>query len=162
MLYVFGLWCALMNRMRGSQFWNLLPSTTLGRILAMLGIATATVALTGNIYMFGVWPLLYGWTVLAWDAYWSAEIGHDKAHGKLWGFGMMAWRMSLLSPAILYAAYIAGGNYWWALATPLLALPYFILGSLARRMPALKDPIPASEYAVGALLGFIIERACGL
>lgn len=103
-----------------------------------------------------VWGSLLVWMIPAWDSYWSAEIGHDSNHSKLWGLGHMAARMSLAAVPIMAVAFITGGSYWWAFAAPILALPYYFLGFW------LTDPIPASEYVVGAMLGFLMWGACGL
>lgn len=145
---------AAFNRARGSRFWNTIPSTTETRLLATLGMVISLVAIKANLSLFFLWPLLMLWCIPAWDAYWSAEIGHDPNHSRLWGLAAMALRMTLAAPAVLAAAYLTQGNYWPAAATPFLALPYFLFGFIQSDLT-----IPRSEYAVGALLGILLLLA---
>lgn len=99
------------------------------------------------------------WCVWGWDALWGATIGHDPNHSRLWGLAHLALRMILAAPCLIGLAYLTGhlGHAWVALATPLLAIPYYVFGYA---FPAEngKVVIPYSEPTVGVLLGAMI---CG-
>lgn len=151
---------SILNRARGTKLFGLTNSTTIGRLVATFGMAMA-VALSdvpNALYTLPVaWLTLFLWTLPAWDAYWSAEIGNDPLHSKFWGLWHMALRMILAAPCILGLAYIEHGSYYWALGTPLLALPYLVFGLFKTQYT-----VPCSEYTVGAMLGFLIMKAINL
>lgn len=125
----------------------------------MLGIALATGALflpnvvAASIVVFASFPLLLVWSLLGWDDYWSAEIGHDPAHSKMWGLWKMTERMLAIFPALAvvdYAAFIFDHNTnpWWAAGVLTMGLPYLAFGALVP-----KNPIIYAELAVGAIIG---------
>lgn len=145
---------AILNRARGSHFWNLVPSTTASRLLATLGMATVIVAQTGDARLFALWPLLFLWSLFGWDTFWAAIIGDDPNHSKLWGLSRMGLRMLLAAPAIAFAAYLTNGHILWALATPLLDLPYLLFGAINK-----SSAIERAEPTDGALLCIIFSLA---
>lgn len=151
---------AIMNRARGSQFFSLTDSTTEGRLLStFLMTASALVPFTG----FGnpehqievvaaAWALLYVWTVPGWDAYWSAAIGNDPSHSKLWGIGMMTLRQGgLLLP---YYAFLSGLTGDWhhmayAASTLLCGAVYAFWGAVNKTSAV----IEYAELTNGAIMG---------
>src|SRR5262245_52176304 len=84
---------AFLNRARGSRLYGLTDSTALARLVSthFMGVIAGTLALQqdpGNpAHMAAVtlwtWGTLMLWCTPAWDAYWSAAIGNDPAHGRL-------------------------------------------------------------------------------
>jgi hypothetical protein len=155
---------ALLNRGRGSRFWDTLPSTTISRLAATAGMAILVYPfglLSGGILhavgmFFWTWAALMFWCVFAWDSFWNAEIGTDPQRSRLWGLGMMALRMTLAVPCLIGLAFLAGQpqHAWLALATPLLGLPYYVFGYLTPGTNVIRN----AELAVGALLGFLIYQ----
>lgn len=164
---------ACLNRGRGSQFWDRIPSTTAGRLLATFGMAvlTAGAAWPANplaIFIW-TWATLFIWTVFAWDKYWAAAIGHtidptarafppvDWVMSELpamplrmWGTVAMGLRQSLLTLSLVGLAIIAGHPDRAAFAplTLLFGIPYLLAGY--SRTPY---PIGWAEYTVGAAIG---------
>lgn len=167
------------NVCRGEHFFGLTNSTALSRWFATLLMAIATGLwfihdpVHMDIIIAGTWALLMLWCTPAWDRYWEACIGGpvNSAKGflpvdwimrfwplpaagirlKLWGLLAMSLRMTLASPAVVFIAYMTNHSLIWALAIPLLALPYFIYGFFAQQ-----KAIMHSEATIGAMLGFII------
>ena len=140
--------CSIMNRARGTQFFNLAGGTVAGRVLAMEFIAAQVAICSGNILLFpAVWVLMMLWCSFAWDAYWGAEIG-ESPHTKLWGCTMMFLRQLLILPAFAVVAYFGHSNWLYCAVGGGLWLPYYLYG--------LTDPATAigkSEYTIGALIG---------
>lgn len=150
---------AAMNRARGSQFYDLLGSTTEGRLLSTLVMAlTAVLPVTGIGHIAhalemvsAAWLLLYLWTVPGWDAYWGAAIGSGSTHSKLWGVGMMTLRMTTLLPYYALLAYLAGD--WWRMAYGasflLMGAVYAFWGAVTPGANVIRNP----ELTNGAIMG---------
>ncbi len=141
----------VLNRARGSHLFELTTSTELGRVVATGGMAL----LLGWHYssfaiLLWVWAALLLWCEPGWDKYWSEEIGHSATHDRLYGLMQMTARQLLILPCVLGIGAIAGWS-WWMLLVVLLGLPYYVFGYVSERYA-----IPASEYAVGALLWLIL------
>lgn len=165
---IFIIWCAFCNRVRGSQAFGLVSSTTIGRLLASFGIASATMLIsypffTSNVFFFCTSLFLFtaldAWTIPAWDAYWSAELGSDKNHSKIWGLAYMTLRMALIIPAPVILA-VGMDKPWQSLYATLfllMGLPYIFWGAfLPRFFNSLRDSaILFSEFTVGAIIGIM-------
>ena len=146
--------CSIMNRARGSQFFNLVPSTVGGRLLSMGGMAIGLELVKWNwLYAPTVLGGMMLWCTPAWDSYWSAEIGNSATHSRLYGLMQMACRQMLILPCLAGVAQIAGGgdHYLYLLGAPLLALPYYILGYVYKPMA-----VEYSEYINGAIIGILL------
>jgi hypothetical protein len=98
----FSLWFGLLNCARGRLLFGMTTSTVISRIVATAGMAMGVAAITLDPFaaLFS-WLSLMLWCTPAWDAYWSAEIGNDPSHSRLWGLGMMTLRMLLARRAFL-------------------------------------------------------------
>ena len=155
---------SILNRARGTQLFGLTDSTVAGRLISMMGMAllTSFLFMHNSILMLGafigVWALLMLWCTPLWDKYWSEEIGHSTTHSRLYGLMQMTIRMALAIPAILFIAGLSnhGFNAIYALGALTFGLPYYAYGYLRPT-----NPIPYSEYTVGALLGTFIWLAHG-
>lgn len=155
---------AILNRARGSKLFDFTDSTEIGRLVStgVMSLMTALLFLPQNEIVITAqiitWACLMLWCSFGWDKYWSATIGHDPHHSRLWGLGMLTLRMSIGAPAIIYPAVLSfhPENYWYALGVLTLGLPYYLWGYIYPRAP-----IPAAEYTVGALLGLFIWLAHG-
>lgn len=151
-------WYALCNRARGSQLYGLTDSTVIGRLASTLGMALSNGLFfnLGSIIQMEIaawsWASLMLWCTFAWDKFWSAMLGNDPNHSKLWGLGWMALRQSLAVVEVIGGCWLTGNldRWWLALATPLLAVPYIIYGIVAK-----KTPILDAELTDGAMLGII-------
>lgn len=159
----FCIWFAILNRARGSQLFGYTDSTVIGRLVAALGMAISVYILSlfdgiSNIHAVIVffWTIgaLMFWMVPRWDAYWSAEIGNDPKHSRLWGLATMTLRMLLAAPCIIGLAYLSEhiDKAWLALATAFLAVPYLIFGYLTPGANVIRN----SELAAGAILGALV------
>jgi hypothetical protein len=158
---------AIANRARGSQLFGLVSSTVIGRLVSMLVIAIGTALLTinGNWIRFDcvlvlTFATLMLWCTLAWDSLWGAAIGHDPNHSRLWGLMHLGLRMTLAAPCLIGLTYLTGHagrieNLLAVMATPLLAVPYYIFGYA---FPQQNDKyvVPLSELTVGLLLSALI------
>lgn len=150
----FILLCSAMNRARGSQFWNMVPSTVGSRLLAMGTMAIALSAIKLNMLYS---PVVLGgmmlWCTPGWDKYWSEEIGNSATHSRLYGLMQMACRQMLILPCLAAVAQIAGGgdHFLYCLGAPLLALPYYIIGGLYKA-----ESVELSEYVNGAIIGMLL------
>ena len=147
--------CALLNRGRGSHFWNVLPSTVASRLLMAVIAGLAVAALTGQIILCPVMIAgLMLWCTPGWDAYWSAEIGNDPVHSKMWGFARMCAHGLLLYPlfaALGYFGYHAG--YLVGAFSVLQGTPYLVFGTSNKTKG---EAIPRSEYTWGACIGAML------
>lgn len=146
----------VLNRARGSQFFSLFSSTTEGRLLSSFLMAALTVlrytpvdgdaALMAILIDFG---LIYFWSIWGWDAYWSAAIGQDPNHTRLWGVLMMTARQALILP---FYAFVSWQNGWahpfFAASFLLMGVTYYIFSKLTR-MAAIQN----AELANGAIMG---------
>ena len=78
----FALSFAILNRGRGSHFWDSIDSTAASRLLAAFSMAVLTMLAAGQGGIAGDLTILWAlgtlslWEVFAWDNYWSAAIGH--------------------------------------------------------------------------------------
>lgn len=159
MIYALIPFYALLNRARGTKLFNLVNSTVIGRLLStMLMAVSASLAVIPEtllmLEVFGwLWASLMLWCTPAWDKYWSAAIGHDPDHSRLWGLAMMTLRMTLGAPAIIGLAFIINKplHAYYALGTLFMGLPYYVFGYLRPQ-----KPIDYSEPVVGAILGLMI------
>lgn len=151
---LFILWFGFLNCARGRLLFNLTTSTEIARIATSVGMGIATTILTQNIVagIFTAGALLL-WMTPAWDVYWSAEIGNDPKHSRLWGLGAMTIRMSLAIPCLAGLAAIFQHSAWPIAGAVLLSVPYYISGYISPK----KYIIPIAEFAVGALLGILIH-----
>lgn len=149
---------AVLNRARGSRLFELTSSTGVSRIVATFLMAAATTSLVFPDRMLfvmpWVWVSLLVWCTPAWDAYWSAEIGDDPKHSRLWGLGMMTLRMALVMPCLTGLAVLSGhtDRALFANGALLLGLPYYLLGFIV----PVGYVIFASELTVGAILGALV------
>lgn len=148
------LWMAICNRARGSGIYDHVESTTLTRLIATFGMAFSTALWCQNILLVTVWlwASLMLWCVPAWDAYWSAAIGNDPKHTRLWGLNAMTLRQCLGIPALAGFCYLVGGNPWFIAFPVLYGLPYYIWGHVISQQNAV-GPITYAEYTVGLLWG---------
>jgi hypothetical protein len=153
---------AVLNRARGSQFYELANSTVLGRAIStfLMGVVAAfpfiNDLLVFDLMLVWVWGSLMLWATPGWNKYWSAAIGNEIEYSRLWGLGMMTLRQLLAVPCIIGVAIIASNSGFtaYALLPLLFGLPYYIAGWI--------DPhynIPFAEYTVGAMLGGAIFMA---
>ncbi|MCE9565859.1 MAG: hypothetical protein K8U57_27860 [Planctomycetes bacterium] len=172
---------SLLNRARGSQFWDTLPSTSATRILATLCMAVVTAATAWGDsarmteLLLWTWASLMLWCVFAWDNYWSAAIGNptdvhkpackavDRIMARLpamplrlWGAVAMGIRQSFAVPCLVGLSIISGHptHAAYALATLSFGLIYLAAGYV---WP--KAPITVAEHAVGAALGALIYQS---
>jgi hypothetical protein len=151
--------CSIANRARGSQVFGLVNSTVAGRLIATATIAviTSLVVIPDATLMAKLFILTFAglmlWATPAWDAYWSAEIGNDPNHSKLWGIMMMGWRQLLIVPTFVGQAFLLGHpeRAVWAGTALLYWLPYFAYGAVAKPVA-----VELSEYTIGAMIGFTI------
>lgn len=174
---------ALLNHARGSRLFGLTDSTSIGRLVASFGMALiVTFSHIGQaaVLLPVAWGGLLGWMIPGWDWEWHCAItGTLPASGspfvftkwlmkiwappkpgawlRIWGTVALGLRMILAAPVLLAIAYLTGGNFWWPLDVPLLALPYLFFGLFKTQYV-----ITFSEYAAGGLLGFIAVKAMGL
>ncbi len=139
---------SILNRARGSRFWDRFGSTAFSRALAAFLMA----AISFQGFLASVWLWLSLWAAFTprWDEYWSAELG-DRPHPKLWGLALMAARMSLFSIPLAGFTYLTDGVYWPSLLTPIMAVPYLLAGVFAK-----DNPIEPAEYTNGAILGVLV------
>ena len=161
---------SIMNRARGSRIFNLVKSTTEGRLASMAVCALATtlvLALTSSalpipLYQifFVLWGLLYGWTVPAWDAYWGAAIGSNSPHSKAWGIGMMTLRNLLLLPFYGFVTYLSGdwSHLIFSASILLMGLVYYVWGLVIKDGAVIQD----SELTNGAIIGMTTWAIIGL
>lgn len=156
-LFVFAF--AVLNRARGSQLFGLTTSTVIGRLMSMGGMAVVTslMLVPNTTRMVEVFAVAFGglmlWATPAWDSYWSAEIGNDPSHSKLWGCLMMGWRQLLIVPTFAGEAFLIGHpeRAVWAATAGLYWLPYFAFGAMVK-----PRAVEFSEYTIGALIGMTI------
>lgn len=132
---------AFLNRARGTRLFEHTTSTMISRIVSM-GLMAAYLSAEALMLDVGgvrslcllawAWASLLLWCDEAWDDLWSACIGHDPNHSRLWGLMMLTLRMSLGIPYFVGVAYITGHSdrAWYAAASLLLGLPYYIWGYL--------------------------------
>lgn len=150
---------AILNRARGTQLFNATSSTVIGRLVSTLGMSLLTAATASHepilfaTFLAWTWASLMLWCTPAWDAYWSAAIGHDPANSRLWGLTAMTLRMTLAVPSIVGLAYLSAQPFHsiYASGILLMGLPYYLAGYLNP-----KNPIGMAEPMVGAILGLLI------
>ena len=144
--------CSVLNRGRGSHFWNTLPSTVESRLLFAVIIGAFMCALTADPYVFPV--VLAGlmlWATPSWDKYFTACIGNDLSHGKLWGLATMGLRGLLIYPTFLGLALLGHPiAYLIGLAGLLQGIPYALGGILSESYC-----IAIAEYIWGASIGLM-------
>ena len=172
---------SVLNRARGSQFWNLLSSTSTSRVIATLGMALVTAStewgddlMMAEVFLWS-WATLMLWCVFAWDNYWSAAIGNPTDINKpackpvdwimsllpsmplrLWGAVAMGLRQTFAVPCIVGLALLTHHpeQAIYAFGTILFGLIYLVAGYV---WP--KAPINVAEPLVGSAIGFIIYNA---
>lgn len=163
-LLLFMVGYAFLNRCRGTHFFNRLDSTFDSRLLATVFMAMFVAFYefsspgTMSVIMLYSWVMLMLWCTPAWDKYWSAAIGHDPKHCRLWGLGMMTLRMTLAMPFLIGIAFLSGhpDNVVYAAGAMTLGFPYYFWGYAAP-----KNPVGMAEYTVGAILGGLACLAIG-
>lgn len=146
---------ALLNRGRGTRFWEHCPSTTLTRVMFSYGMGVlAAFMVLPDLRLFvevllWVTVSMYFWSVWGWDRFWSSAIGDDSQHNRLWGLKMLTLRHSLGIPCLVGLSWLTG--HWTAfILTPLLfGLPYFISGYVTPRRFVVAVP----EMMIGATWG---------
>lgn len=157
MFIIFILMFCFLNRMRGSQIYGLVNSTTEGRMVSMFFMTVLTVLRYMPVDHTAVYMaflidfvLLYFWCMWRWDAYWSAAIGSDVMHSRLWGVGMMTLRQSLILP---FYAFISWQTGWvapcWSLSFLLMGVVYTISSKLTPGVNTIRN----AEFANGAIMG---------
>jgi hypothetical protein len=127
--------------------------------MSAIGLATGFLTLNGDWHRFGVialWALasLMLWACPAWDADWAATITgnpRERLIGLL-RFGII--RMTYDVPMIFGLSYFTGHplSAMYALATPLLAVPYYVFGYLTPDSTVIRN----SEFTAGLILGGLI------
>lgn len=144
--------CAILNRGRGSQFWNLVPSTIVSRLVMAALVALTMTALTANIWLFpSTLAGLMLWCTPAWDKYWSAQIGNDlPLKSKSWGNSHMFLRQLLILPTFAGTAFLTDHieNFFWAFPALIYWLPYYVFGFGTKSLAIMR-----AEYTIGALMG---------
>lgn len=152
---------AVLNRARGSRLFGLTDSTEIGRIVSMFLMALVTslyAALNTEVILYVVLFVFAGlllWASPAWDSLWSAEIGNDPNHSKLWGLARMTIRQMLILPTLIGFAFLVQhtSNLPWTFLVLTYALPYLVFGAIDK-----ETAIPRSEYTIGALIGLTIYK----
>ncbi len=171
---------SILNRCRGSHFYNLVNSTTLSRILS-----ATLMAIVASFQTPSLIPLIACgldlWMTPAWDKYWSAAIGNPtdltaKAFApvdwimlRLWhwpvqGIQLRLWgtvAMGLRGGLPLYPLFAVLGfagypiAFVTGLATFFQGIPYLIGG-----IPCDKAySVPFAEYVWGAVLGLLFATS---
>jgi hypothetical protein len=148
--------CGVLNRARGTQLFNLAGSTEIGRIVSMatISIFTSFFMIPNNTKILEMFIVIFAglmlWCSPAWDTYWSAEIGNDKAHSKLWGCYHMAVRQMLILPTFIAAASVSNHpeKYIYSLSGLTLWIPYLAWGAVNS-----SKSIGRAEYTIGAIIG---------
>lgn len=148
---------ALCNRARGTQFFNWFGSTTEGRLAATFLMALCSVPmnfLDMNLtigFVMLAWLLLYGWTIPAWDAYWSAAIGSDSKHSRAWGVATMTLRQGLLLPYYAFLAWLARdwSHLIYASSILLMGAVYWLSSKLTPGVNTIRN----AELVNGAIMG---------
>lgn len=163
---------AALNRARGSKLFDLTTSTTVARIVSTGLMAALVLAVSGNLAAgWAAWWGLYIWSVPEWGKYMGAACGNPvnpeekgfilsewavKKSGardtRLQGLIGTAVRMALAAPVVIAVARLTGGSVWPSLLTPLMALPYFLLGFVLDSGRAWKY----GEYCAGAVIGVLL------
>lgn len=160
---------AILNRARGTRLFNKTSSTEIGRLVSMAGMTFLTLFLLPQkdftlvtVSAGGLLALFLCWCSFAWDAYWSAAIGNDPLHSRLWGLRAMTYRMALAAPVIILVALLAEKpvNAVFGAGFLLMGLPYYIAGYARKWFPSVVvNPIAPAEFSVGAILGALIWMA---
>lgn len=168
-LLIFILCFSVLNRARGSKFFDLTTSTTFSRIVSTNGMGVLVGVLSGNVWAGVVaWLGLFLAFLPGWGKYVGAIVNNAVPNEDefapvdmvmrylpimppaLWGAAAMALRMSLFIPAVGIALYFAHGNTLIAALCPLMGLAYYPFKGMGGRGWAY------GEYASGAVLGAII------
>lgn len=165
-LIPFALLFGFLNCARGRKLFGTTSSTEVGRLVSTFLMSCAIAALLPYNWKLMIevgaisWALLMLWATPAWDAYWSAEIGHDPIHSRLWGLGMMTLRMSLAMPLLGVLAFIVNEptHNFYILGLLLMGTPYYITGWFKGFE---KWAIATSEFADGAILGTLVFLTIG-
>ena len=175
----FALAFAALNRARGSKLFDLTTSTQVARaastfamaVLAMLAADPQTADL--KAVLLWTWATLYLAMLPGWGEYVGFAIGVREGEPekefapvdwlmrrlpirnlRLWGGVAMGLRMALLAPCVIGLAYLTGGSYWWALATPLTGLVYVPCGWIFGA-----KGWGYGEYCAGAVIGVLLYCA---
>ena len=143
---------AILNRARGTEWWDH-SNDTGGRwgMAAGMGLIAASLVLpdlrlAGEVALWVAMSMFF-WAVFPWDAYWSAAIGHDATHSRLWGLGWLTLRHSLGIPCLIGLSWLTG-HYTPFIAGPLLfGLPYYISGYATPGANVIRN----AELAVGGM-----------
>lgn len=156
---------SLLNRARGTQFFSWFSSTTEGRLAATFLMALCSIPVDFNDMnmtlelAMAAWALLFVWTIPAWDAYWSAAIGSDPNHSRMWGVAMMTLRQGLLLPYYGFLAWLAydWSHLIYAGSILLMGGVYWLSSKLTPGVNTIRN----AELANGAVMG-ITRWAIGL
>lgn len=152
---------AILNRAAGSEFYGLIKSTVISRLIALGCMALFTCS---GVYDFAyILAVLILWRTFGWGKYFACIHGtiHDEkefalvdwimsklnlptetiAQRKIWGLVAMTLRQSIIAPAAFGAWYLV----------PLMGLPYYIGGMISQRYAVM-----IAEFTIGAMIYFII------
>lgn len=174
----------LLNVGAGREFWGIVKSTQVSRLLFACGSAgLATLMTSGNIWLFiGLAILLYLWRLGGWGDFFAAihgKKGYWRSSGdakwatrisdKIWPIdpqpGMetrlkatfdMAIRQSLIVPAVLFFVIMTGdwSAMLTALAFPLMGGAYFISGFPKEH----KYSVAVAEFLCGLIIAAMLWR----
>lgn len=178
-LFGFALAFAALNRARGSKLFNLTTSTQAARAVSTFAMAVLTMLAADpqtadlKAVLLWVWVSLYFAMLPGWGEYVGFAIGVREGvpekefapvdwlmrrlpikHMRLWGGVAMGLRMALLTPCVIGLAYLTGGSWWWALATPLTGLVYVPCGLLFGA-----KGWGYGEYCAGGVIGVLLYCA---
>jgi hypothetical protein len=159
--------CAIINRARGSHFFDLITSTVLTRIVCGLLLAVVCAAMSGDLITIPIIFIGYmAWASFGWGKYFSAMHGNDnpaeseikwidrigyhfvKDNNKLRGVLCMGIR-----GMFIYPMFLALGAPIIGLIACLQGVPYFVAGL----MP--EWSIREAEYMWGGVLGLMLWGA---
>jgi hypothetical protein len=120
---------AILNRARGTKFFEMTTSTVKSRIFSTLLMAS-TIAFKGNNVI--LFPLcfigLMFWCTFAWDEYWAAAIGNGPK-SRWWGVKMLGIRGLFLYPTFVCIGILGHPlSYLVGLTGVLQGIPYLIGG----------------------------------
>lgn len=147
---VYALWVGVLNCGAGRNFFGLINSTQLGRIIFAVGAGLPLIPFMEAWQVIGIIIGLFLWRLPSWGEFFPAVHGRKEKHkltvfskvaDKIWSIEPttpmevklkatlgMAVRMSLIVPAVLLS-----GNPLHALLFPLLATTYFTMGFLGEQ-----------------------------
>lgn len=165
---------SILNRCRGTQWFGLIPSTGIGRILACIGLGVINGIPHGWLCASLLSIAFLIWAIKAWDVYWAAAGGNNtvSASGgipwindtltafkipvasRLWGIAGMGLRQGAYALPIFTIMYIFTNNLLYiplGLIPLLFGLPYYLFSLINT-----SKYVTWSEYLIGAIWGILI------